>query len=136
MPIVKFIKEKKEIEVPDGANLRAEAVKAGINLNQGLNGIGSSINKYLNCSTMSMGLVGGMCGTCRVLITKGMEHTNKMTFFERMKFKAVLTPDPVPALAFVGHEDTMRLACMTHVHGDIEVETGPEVNLFGENFFS
>ena len=72
----------------------------------------------------------------RVLITKGMENTNKMTFRERMKFKAVLTPDPVPALAFVGHEDTMRLACMTKVHGDIEVETGPEVNLFGENFFS
>ena len=136
MPIVKFIKEKKEIEVPDGANLRAEAVKAGINLNQGLNGIGASLNKYLNCSTMSMGLFPGQCGTCRVLITKGMENTNKMTISERMKFKMVLTPDPVPALAFVGHEDTMRLACCTTVHGDIEVETWPEVNLFGENFFS
>ena len=136
MPIVKFIKEKKEIEVPDGANLRAEAVKAGINLNQGLNGIGSLINKYANCNTMSLGLVAGQCATCRVLVTKGMEHTNKMTFSERMKFKMVLTPDPVPALAFVGHEDTMRLACCTTVHGDIEVETGPEVNLFGDNFFS
>src|SRR5438477_6628669 len=102
MPIVKFVKEKKEIEVPEGANLRAEAVKAGINLNQGLNGIGASMNKYLNCSTLSGGLVGGLCGTCRVLITKGMENTNKMTFWERMKFKMVLTPDPVPALAFVG----------------------------------
>jgi hypothetical protein len=30
MPKVKFIKEKTEIEVPDGANLRAEARKAGI----------------------------------------------------------------------------------------------------------
>ena len=136
MPIVKFVKEKKEIEVPDGANLRTEAVKAGINLNQGLNGIGASLNKYLNCSTMSFGLLPGQCGTCRVLITKGMENTNKMTLSERLKFKTVLTPDPVPALAFVGHEDTMRLACKTTVHGDIEVETGPEVNLFGENFFS
>src|SRR6188768_2760572 len=137
MPIIKFIKEKKEIEVPDGANLRAEAVKAGINLNQGLNGIGSSVNKYLNCTTMLIGMVPGLqCGTCRVLITKGMENTNKMTPSERLKFKAVLTPDPVPALAFVGHEDTMRLACKTTVHGDIEVESGPEVNLFGENFFS
>jgi len=136
MPIVKFIKEKKEIEVPEGANLRDEAVKAGINLNQGLNGIGASINKYVNCSVMTFGLLPGQCGTCRVLITKGMENTNKMTLSERLKFKAVLTPDPVPALAFVGHEDTMRLACKTKVHGDIEVETGPEVNLFGENFFS
>ena len=30
----------------------------------------------------------------------------------------------------------MRLACCTTVHGDIEVESGPPVNLFGENFFS
>ena len=49
MPIVKFVKEKKEIEVPEGANLRAEAVKAGINLNQGFNGFGASINKFANC---------------------------------------------------------------------------------------
>ncbi|MFN0019197.1 MAG: ferredoxin [Pirellulaceae bacterium] len=130
MPIVKFIKEKKEIEVPDGANLRNEAIKAGINLNQGLNGIGQTVNKYVNCFGM------GMCGTCRILITKGMENTNKLTMSERMKFKMVLTPDPVPALAFVGHEDTMRLGCCTTVHGDIEVESGPELNLFGENFFS
>ena len=136
MPIVKFVKEKKEIEVPEGANLRAEAVKAGINLNQGLNGCGASLNKYLNCNTMSLGLVGGMCGTCRVLITKGMENCNPMTFRERLKFKAVITPDPIPAMAFVGHEDTMRLACCVKVNGDIEVESGPEVNLFGENFFS
>jgi ferredoxin len=136
MPIVKFVKEKKEIEVPEGANLRAEAVKAGINLNQGLNGCGASLNKYFNCSTMSFGLVGGMCGTCRVLITKGMENTNPMTLRERLKFKAVITPDPIPALAYVGHEDTMRLACCVKVNGDIEVESGPEVNLFGENFFS
>ena len=46
-------------------------------------------------------------------------------------------PHPVPAcLAFIGHEDTMRLACMTQVNGDIEVESNPELNLFGENFFS
>lgn len=136
MPIIKFVKEKKEIEVADGANLRAEAVKAGVNTNQGLNGIGASINKYGNCNAMSMGLVGGMCGTCRVLVTKGMENTNKLTMREYLKFKVPLTPDPVPPLAYVGHEDTMRLACCTTVHGDIEVETGPEINLFGDNFFS
>lgn len=130
MPIVKFVKEKKEIEVPDGANLRNEAIKAGINLNQGVNGIGQTLNKYVNCFGI------GMCGTCRVLVTKGMDNTNKMTLREKAKFKMVLTPDPVPSLAFIGHEDTMRLACMTTVHGDIEVESGPELNLFGENFFS
>ncbi len=40
MPLVKFIKENKEIEVPRGANLRKEAIKAGINVHQGINGIG------------------------------------------------------------------------------------------------
>lgn len=134
MPIVKFVKEKKEIDVPDGANLRSEAIKAGINLNQGLNGIGAGFNRFANCKGM------GLCGTCRVLVTKGMENTNKLTLREWLKFKTVvptgLIPDPIPALAYVGHEDTMRLACCTTVHGDIEVESGPELNLFGENFFS
>jgi len=36
MPKVKFIKEKTEIEVPEGANLRAEAVKAGIQVYPGV----------------------------------------------------------------------------------------------------
>ena len=130
MPIVKFVKENKEIEVPDGANLRSEAIKAGINLNQGVNGIGESANRYLNCKGF------GFCGTCRVLITAGRENTNEMTAREKARFKTPFLPDPVPCLAFVGHEDTMRLACMTQVNGDIEVESGPELDLFGENFFS
>jgi ferredoxin len=80
---------------------------------------------------------------CRVLITKGMENTNPMGTMERWRFRVpVPTPvtplalDPIPCLAYVGHEDTMRLACKTTVHGDIEVETGPPIDLFGENFFS
>ena len=133
MPIIKFLKEKKEIEVPKGAWLRAEAIKAGINLNCGVNGYGEAVNKFVNCHGM------GMCGTCRVLITKGIENTNKLTKREWLKFKTPLPtpfPDPIPCLAYIGHEDTMRLACMTKVLGDIEVESNPEVNLFGENFFS
>jgi ferredoxin len=133
MPLVKFVKEKKEIEVPEGAVLRTEAVKAGINLNCGVNGYGESINKYMNCHGF------GMCGTCRVLITKGIENTNKLTSREWLKFKTPIptpVPDPIPCLAYIGHEENMRLACMTKVFGDIEVESSVEVNLFGENFFS
>jgi ferredoxin len=133
MPVVKFINEKKEIEVPEGAVLRDEAIKAGINLNCGVNGIGQSINKYVNCHGL------GMCGTCRVLITKGIESTNKLTRREWIKFKTPIptpVPDPIPILAYVGHEANMRLACMTKVFGDIEVESCVDVNLFGENFFS
>ena len=137
MPVVKFVKENKEIEVPEGANLRSEAIKAGINVHQGVNGMGASVNKFMNCKGW------GQCGTCRVLITKGMENTNKMGAGESARLKypvptpmAPLAFDPLPAMAYVGYEETMRLSCKTTVHGDIEVETGPELNLFGENFFS
>ena len=129
MPIVKFVKENKEIEVAQGAFLRAEASKAGIVTNCGVNGMGQSINKLLNCAGF------GMCGTCRILVTQGMENTNALTAREKLKFNFP-GPDPMVSLAYVGNEDTMRLACMTQVNGDIEVETGPEVNLFGDNFFS
>jgi ferredoxin len=132
MPIIKFVNEKKEIEVPAGSYLRPAAIQAGINLNLGVNGYGSSVNRYMNCKGI------GMCGTCRVLITQGMQNTNPMTWREKFKFKFVPlpVPDPIPCMAYVGNEETMRLACMTQVNGDIEVVSGPEVNLFGTNFFS
>ena len=134
MPTVKFVKEKKEIEVPAGTNLRKAALEAGVNLYQGINGIGESVNKVLNCHGF------GCCGTCSVLVVKGMENSNKMGLWEKLKFKGMPTPDPflstINCLHFIGNEDTMRLACKTTVDVDIEVETGPEFNLFGENFFS
>ena len=49
MPVVKFTKENKEIEVPRGANLRKEAIKAGVNLYPALTASGAGINQYLNC---------------------------------------------------------------------------------------
>ena len=137
MPIIKFVKEKKEIEVPEGTNLRKAAIQADVNTNQGLNGMGAGINKYMNCKGL------GQCGTCRVLITEGIENVSKMGLVEKLRFRVpVPTPvtpggvDPLPCLAYIGHEENMRLACQTKVNGDIEVETGPELNLFGENFFS
>jgi ferredoxin len=137
MPLVKFIKENKEIEVPNGTDLRSAAINAGINLYQGLNGFGAGINKYLNCHGL------GQCGMCRVNIVKGMENASPMGIMEKLRFRCPIptpiTPgaiDPLPCMAYIGNEDTMRLACKTRVQGDMEVETGPEVNLFGENFFS
>lgn len=137
MPLVKFIKENKEIDVPYGANLRKEAIKAGINVHQGLNGFGAGINKFLNCHGF------GQCGTCRVNILKGIENVSPMGMVEKIRFKCPvptpLTPiafDPLPCMDFIGNEETMRLSCQVEVRGDIEVETGPELNLFGENFFS
>ncbi|NOY29052.1 MAG: (2Fe-2S)-binding protein [Planctomycetes bacterium] len=129
MPVIKFIKEKKEIEVPEGANLRKEAIKAGVNTHQGLNGFGAGLNKVLNCHGF------GQCGTCRVNIVNGMENVSKAGVIEKLRFYNPI-PDPVPCMAYIGNEATMRLACQVTVHGDIEVETGPELDLFGENFFS
>ena len=120
MPVVKFVNEKKEIEVPDGANLRDLALKAGIPLY-------AHVHKLLNCHGFAA------CGSCRVLITKGMENCSPMGKLEKLRFTAV--PDHIP-LAYIGNEDTMRLACQVEVHGDIEVQTKPPLNLFGENFFS
>ena len=55
MPVVKFVKENKEIEVPKGANLRKEAIHAGINVHQGINGFGAGINKFVNCHGIENG---------------------------------------------------------------------------------
>ena len=74
-----------------------------------------------------------------LLIKKSYIKTNyrkKNIHKETMKFKYVPVPDPLPTLAYIGNEDTMRLACMTVVNGDITVESKPDMNLFGENFFS
>jgi ferredoxin len=115
MPTITFTSEKKEIQVPAGANLRTEALRAGVQLYPG-------VHKVLNCHGL------GQCGSCRVLITKGMENTSRKGFLESARLAV--------SLAAIGNEQTMRLACQTRVNGDITVETKPPLNLFGENFFS
>jgi ferredoxin len=115
MPTIKFVNEKKEIQVPEGANLRTEAMRAGVGVYRG-------INKIFNCHGL------GTCGTCRVLVTKGMENITRMGFKERVRLKF--------SMAYIGNEQSMRLACQTRVLGDVEVQTRPELNLYGENFFS
>src|SRR5262249_27437029 len=47
MPKVEFVNEKKEIEVEAGANLRQEAMKAGIQVYQG-------IDRYLHCPGLGL----------------------------------------------------------------------------------
>ncbi len=118
MPKVTFVNEKQEVEVPEGANLRREAMKAGVVLYPG-------VNRYLNC----LGL--GLCGTCRVLVKKGMENLSKKTLIER----ANLAAHPLTMFAAIGHEDEMRLACQVRVNGDCTIETKPAFNVTGENFW-
>ena len=115
MPVVNFVKEKKEIQVPEGANLRREAIKAGVQLYP-------HVHRFVNCHGLAQ------CGSCRVLITKGTENASQMGLLERLRLKI--------SMAYIGNEGTMRLACQTRVMGDLTVETQPPLNLFGENFFS
>jgi ferredoxin len=115
MAIIKFVNEKKEVQVPEGSNLRREALRAGVDLYP-------HVHKVLNCHGL------GNCGSCRVLITKGMDHASPMGILEKVRLNL--------SMAYIGNENTMRLACQTTVNGDMDVITKPPLNLYGENFFS
>jgi ferredoxin len=118
MPDVKFINEKKTIDVPEGANLRSEALKAGIEIYPG-------VHRTLNCHGLRF------CASCRVTIKKGKENVSRQGFIERLRLLA----GPFTYFARIGHEDDLRLACATRVLGDIEVETHPDVNWHGDRFW-
>lgn len=118
MPSVKFVNEKKTIEVESGANLRKVALKNGIPLYPG-------IHKYVNC----MGF--GQCASCRVEIKKGVENVSPQGFLEKLRLLA----GPLTFFARLGHEKDLRLACKCKVMGDVEVETKPSLNWHGERFW-
>jgi ferredoxin len=118
MPKVVFVNEKTEVEVPAGSNLRTEARKAGLDIYSGL-------DRFLNCRGF------GLCGTCRVLVKKGMENLSPKTLMERLNLAA----HPMTSLAVLGHENEMRLACQVQVNGDCTIETHPPFNWSGENFW-
>jgi len=120
MPTVKFVNEKKSIEVPQGANLRKEALKAGIEIYPG-------IHRILNCRGFRQ------CASCCVMIKKGTENVSKQDAIEKLRLSlGIFTSN-----ARRGHEDELRLACATQVLGDIEVQTKPDImNLYGERFWS
>ena len=81
MPSVKFVNEKKTIEVPVGANLRREALKAGIELYPG-------IHRVLNCHGL------GQCASCCVKIKKGKENVSPQDFKAAERGRSL----------FLGHE--------------------------------
>jgi ferredoxin len=120
MPKITVLNEqKKEIEVPDGANLRQALREAGVQVYSG-------IDKYLNCRGL------GLCGTCAVLVKKGMDSLGKKTIFEKVNF----TLHPLGAFKIIGHEEEMRLSCQCTVKGDVEIEVRPSFNLSGETFWT
>lgn len=120
MPTVKFINEKKSIEVPEGAILRTEGLKNGIEMHPYPRNLW-----FANCHGF------GHCGSCVVNIVKGQENVSKQGFMERMR----MLLGPLLFFMRLGREKNVRLACQTKVLGDIEVETQAQVNWHGEKFW-
>jgi ferredoxin len=118
MPKVTFVKEKQDIEVPAGSNLRAEAIKAGIPVNYQ---VGCATLGKLNCFGH------GSCGSCHILVKKGMENLSHKRGFEKFRLGTMMKT--------IGCEDESRLACQVSVNGDCTIETNPEMNWSGENFW-
>lgn len=120
MPKVTFVKEKKTVDVPQGANLRKAAAQAGVQLYKGL-------HKVLNCHGL------GLCGSCRVYVKDGQENLNPPDMIEKVTTKFGANPEAF--FAYVGHEDEMRLACKCKIDGDIEVQTQAPCNWHGDKFW-
>ena len=120
MPKVTFVKEKKTIDVPQGANLRKEAMKAGI-------GVYKGVHKLLHCPGL------GLCGSCRVFIKKGQENVSQPGLIEKFTTKSGANPEA--QFAYIGHEDELRLSCQCKITGDIEVESMAPCNWHGERFW-
>jgi ferredoxin len=119
MPVINFVKEKKKIEVPEGANLRKEAMKAGVQVYPGIH--------------RTFHLPFGLCTSCRVKIVKGGEtHVQRAGWFERLR----MLLGPITFFARLGCEKELRMSCQTKVLGDIDVETQPGVNWHGEKYWA
>ena len=121
MPKIKFIKEKKEVEVAEGANLRKAAMQNGVEVYRG-------VHKYLHCPGF------GMCTTCRVYVKDGKDNVSKPGLWERITMLGAFFP--LAFFARIGHEDEIRLSCQIKVKGDCEIETRPEFNWHGDNYWS
>lgn len=120
MPTIKFLNEKKSVEVEPGTDIRRAAIREGVELYTGP-------HRYVNC----MGW--GQCASCKVLIKKGAENVSRPSLWERVRWWL----DPIALFSALGKEKEIRLACCTRVTGagEVEVETRPPVNLHGEKFW-
>jgi ferredoxin len=120
MPKVKFVNEKISVDAKEGDDLRSIAMQNGVQLYKGP-------HRYVNC----MGF--GMCASCSVSIAKGSNNVTRKSPLEFL-WKWL---NPLFGLKiFSNPEKDVRLACRTHVQGDVEVETHPPINWHGEKFWN
>ena len=121
MPKIKFVNQKKEVEVPEGTNLRQAAMKAGVEVYSGIHK-----KWFANCHGY------GVCCQCRMYVKKGQENVSPPGLWEKFHTNT----NPFGFFGKIGHENEMRLSCQTTVHGDVEVESTPEFNWHGEKFWA
>ena len=97
MPRVKFLRENTELDVPERANLRREALRAKIELYP-------AFSKYVNCRGNSL------CGKCAVLIKDGKQNCSPKGFREKLRLMLSYLP--------IGREDFReRLSdCLASLH--------------------
>ncbi|MDB4987377.1 MAG: Ferredoxin, 2Fe-2S [Myxococcaceae bacterium] len=96
MPIVRFVREKIEIEIADGETILQAAKKAGAPEGDRCGGV---------CA----------CSTCHVYVTKGFDSTSELEDEEFDILDKAFDVRP-----------SSRLGCQAKVHGDIEVEISDE----------
>ncbi len=98
VPTITFVRENKQVEVPEGDHVRYPALEKDVPVYCGL-------WKYANCHG------NGLCGTDRVAVSPST-NTNTLTFQEKFWLRKDLKKNP-----------NMRLACQVQVFGDVRVDT-------------
>jgi ferredoxin len=98
VPTITFVRENKQVEVPEGDSVRYPALENDVPVYCGM-------WKFANCHG------NGLCGTYRVAVSQST-NTNQLTFMEKFWLRNDLKKNP-----------NTRLACQTKVFGDVNVET-------------
>jgi ferredoxin len=114
MPKITVANEKVELEVAPETNLRKEVMKNGVQVYQGM-------ERFVHC----MGL--GLCGTCQIKVKDGMENLSQKTLIEKITLSRLMSS--------IGNENELRLSCQCTVKGDCTIQTRPDFNWNGENFW-
>jgi len=101
MATVRFLPDEREIDVPEGSNLREAALGADVRLYAGL-------HRVLNCRGR------GRCTGCMVRLAEGTaQNASRTKFLEKLRLK----------FSRGACIEDARLACQTEVRGDLVVET-------------
>ena len=98
VPTITFVRQNKQVEVPEGDSVRYPALENDVPVYCGL-------WKFANCHG------NGLCGTDRVSVSPST-NTNQLTFMEKFWLRNDLKKNP-----------NVRLACQTKVFGDVNVDT-------------